>query len=192
MEDDYTDAVIQGLEAVSKAMERHNLLEQLSDNYYSKLAVTGKKLSEMKLDSIVKETVAEFSKGLPPPSYAYSMLEPIMNGKARGDVKRELNKSLAILEKRERYEEKEYLKLEENRMETEKYVRTPISLEQLFRLDTDLLEAYDLYVKVDMVKYDKNTIVYLDDPLDVDDDTEDEIYPSFAQEIDLQWFFSVV
>lgn len=82
------------------------------------------------------------------PSYAYSMLEPIMNGKARGDVKRELNKSLAILEKRERYEEIEYHKLEENRMETEKYVRTPISLEQLFNLDTDLLEEYDLYVKV--------------------------------------------
>lgn len=34
------------------------------------------------------------------------------------------------------------------------------------------------------------SIVYLDDPLDVDDDTEDEIYPSFAQELDLQWFFS--
>ncbi|BCJ93782.1 hypothetical protein acsn021_13510 [Anaerocolumna cellulosilytica] len=60
-------------------------------------------------------------------------------------------------------------------METEKYVKTPISLEQLFKLDTDLLEEYDLYVKVDIVKYDENTIVYLDDPLDVDDDTEDEI-----------------
>ncbi len=94
--DDYTDAVIQGVEAVSKAMESYNLLEHLSCDYYSKLAVTGKKLLEMKLDSIVKETIADFSKGLPP-SYAYSMLEPIMNGKARGDVKRELNKSLAIL-----------------------------------------------------------------------------------------------
>lgn len=100
-QDDYTDAVIQGVEAVSKAMERYHLLEHLSLDYYSKLAVAGKKLLEMKLDSIVKETVAEFSKGLPP-SYAYSMLEPIMNGKARGDVKRELNKSLAILEKKDK------------------------------------------------------------------------------------------
>ncbi len=75
-------------------------------------------------------------------------------------------------------------------METERYVRTPISLEQLFILDTDLLEEYDLYVKEDMIEFDENTIVYLDDPLDVDDDTEDEIYPSFAQELDLQWFFS--
>lgn len=98
-QDDYTDAVIQGVEAVSKALERYHLLEHLTDNYYSKLAVAGKKLLEMKLDSIVKETVAEFSKGLPP-FYAYSMLEPIMNGKARGDVKRELNKSLVILEKK--------------------------------------------------------------------------------------------
>ena len=75
-------------------------------------------------------------------------------------------------------------------MEIEKYVRTPISLEQLFELDTDLLEEYDLYVKKDTVEFDATTIVYLDDPLDVDDDTEDEIYPGFAQEIDLQWFFS--
>ncbi len=75
-------------------------------------------------------------------------------------------------------------------METEKCVRTSISLEQLFKLDTDLLEEYDLYVKEDMVEFDKNTIVYLDDPLDVDDDTEDEIYPSFAEELDLQWLLS--
>ncbi|MBB5195536.1 DUF7716 domain-containing protein [Anaerocolumna cellulosilytica] len=188
--DDYTDAVIQGVEAVSKAMESYNLLEHLSCDYYSKLAVTGKKLLEMKLDSIVKETIADFSKGLPP-SYAYSMLEPIMNGKARGDVKRELNKSLAILAmKREKKEEKEYLDLEESKMETVKCVRTSISLEQLFKLDNDLLEEYDLYVKEGMVEFDKNTIVYLDDPLDVDDDTEDEIYPNFAQEHDLQWLFS--
>jgi len=76
------------------------------------------------------------------------------------------------------------------KMETEKYVRTPISLEQLFKIDTNLLEEYDLYVKEDMVEIDENTIVYLDNPLDVNDDTEDEIYPSFAQEYDLHWFFS--
>jgi hypothetical protein len=75
-------------------------------------------------------------------------------------------------------------------METEKYVRMPISLEQLFKIDTDLLEEYDLYVKEDMVEIDENTIVYLDNPLDVNDDTEDEIYPGFAQEYDLKWFFS--
>lgn len=98
--DDYVDAVIQGVEAVSTAMVRHNLLDELSEEDYCRLAATGKKLLEMRVDSIVNESIAEFSKGLPP-SYAYLMLEPIMNGKAKGDVRRELKKSLEILKAKE-------------------------------------------------------------------------------------------
>jgi hypothetical protein len=75
-------------------------------------------------------------------------------------------------------------------METEKYVRTPISLEQLFKLDNDMLDEHDLYAKKDIVKFDINTLVYLDDLIDVDDDTDDEIYPSFALDLNLQWLFS--
>ena len=98
--DDYVDAVIQGVEAVSTAMVRHNLLDELSEEDYCRLAATGKKLLEMRVDSIVNESIAEFSKGLPP-FHAYFMLEPIMNGKAKGDVRRELKKSLEILRAKE-------------------------------------------------------------------------------------------
>lgn len=75
-------------------------------------------------------------------------------------------------------------------MEIEKYVRTPINMEQLFKLDNDMLDEYALYVAKDIVSFDINTIVYLDNNLDVDDETDEEIYPSFAHDLNLQWFFS--
>lgn len=98
--DDYEDAVIRGLEAICNAMEKHNLLHHLSNDDYGKLSTTGKRFLEMRLDSIAKESIAIFSKGLPP-SYAYSMLEPILKHKAKGDVQKELKKSLAILNEKE-------------------------------------------------------------------------------------------
>lgn len=81
-------------------------------------------------------------------------------------------------------------------METEKYVRRPISLEQLFlfvqhnELEMEKLDEYDMYIQEDSEKFDANTVVYLDNSLEVDDDTEEEVYPDFAQKLDLKWFFS--
>ena len=54
----------------------------------------------MKIDSYAKELIVTFARALPP-KLAYNMLEPVMNGRARGDIRKELKISIEILQKRE-------------------------------------------------------------------------------------------
>ncbi len=52
----------------------------------------------MKIDPYAKELIVTFARALPP-KLAYTMLEPIMDGRARGDIRKELKFSIEILRK---------------------------------------------------------------------------------------------
>ncbi|WP_166243411.1 HEAT repeat domain-containing protein [Paenibacillus turpanensis] len=99
--DDWEDVVIKGLEAVWIASEQNSVLNMLTNQYFEKISIIGSKILKSKIDPYAKEVVAIFSKHLPT-QYAYEMLEPIMNGRAKGDLKKELEKSLQILLQKER------------------------------------------------------------------------------------------
>ncbi len=60
----------------------------------------------------------------------------------------------------------------------EKYVRTPIIMEQLIQISQDELDVYNLYVNQDIDYINEKTIVFLDNPIEVDDN-DNEIYPEF-------------
>jgi hypothetical protein len=69
------------------------------------------------------------------------------------------------------------------------YVRVPIRIEELFDIPEDILENHQLYFTHETYEMDflsKGTIVYLDDIVDVDDETDNEIYPAFALKNDLE------
>lgn len=99
--DYYDDVIIVGLEGLLTATEQGSFLNKLENDINEKLVVIGSKILQMKIDSYAKELIAEFSKDLPP-KYAFEMLEPIMNGRARGDVRKELENSIKILREKER------------------------------------------------------------------------------------------
>ena len=75
-------------------------------------------------------------------------------------------------------------------MEKSSILRVPLKMENLFQIRQDILDEYDLYVLPDMNQADRDTIVYLDDHVNVDDETLKEIYPAFSIKHDLEWFFS--
>ena len=75
-------------------------------------------------------------------------------------------------------------------MEKSNVLRVPLKMENLFQIPQDILDGYDLYAMPDMSQADKNTIMYLDDHVSVDDETDEEIYPKFSVEHNLIWFFS--
>jgi hypothetical protein len=69
------------------------------------------------------------------------------------------------------------------------YVRVPIKTEELFEIPEDILENHQLYFTHETSKMDflaKDTIVYLDDIVEVDDETDKEIYPAFALKYNLK------
>jgi len=74
-------------------------------------------------------------------------------------------------------------------MKDERCMRTAIRIEELLMVNKDLLDLHALYVEKDVEKFDENTIVYLDNHLGVDEETDAEIYPVFAHKNDLQCFF---
>ncbi|MCM3294257.1 HEAT repeat domain-containing protein [Paenibacillus sp. MER 180] len=98
--DDYEDVIICALEALWNASEKR-LLSLFNIEYYQKLIAIGKQILNIKIDSYAKEIVAIFAKDLPP-KYAYEMLEPIMNGKAKGDIAKELTHTLSFLHQKEK------------------------------------------------------------------------------------------
>ncbi|MCT4621855.1 MAG: hypothetical protein N4A62_21005 [Marinisporobacter sp.] len=71
-----------------------------------------------------------------------------------------------------------------------KFIREPLKIEELVAIDHKILEAYDLYVKKNTDFLDLQTIVYLDEAVAVDDETDEEIYPEFVIMNDLEWYFS--
>ncbi|MCT4597231.1 MAG: hypothetical protein N4A50_05060 [Vallitalea sp.] len=71
-----------------------------------------------------------------------------------------------------------------------RFIRKPLKIEQLVVIECKTLESYDLYVKKNTDFFDEQTIIYLDEAVDVDDDTDEEIYPDFAIKSDLEWYFS--
>jgi hypothetical protein len=102
---EYDDDIISGLEGLVRASEETSLLSELDASLCEKLSVVCAKFLEMKIDLYTKELIAEFARALPP-KVAYKMLEPIMDGRAKGDVRKELNISLQILRQKEQNEEK--------------------------------------------------------------------------------------
>ncbi|WP_438347721.1 hypothetical protein ACP8HI_18890 [Paenibacillus sp. FA6] len=99
--DDYEDVIIKGLEALWSASEECILFSMLNTEFNEKLVEIGSQILKVKIDSYAKEIIAIFAKALLP-QYAYAMLEPIMNGRAKGDVRKELEKSLLILRQKEK------------------------------------------------------------------------------------------
>jgi len=93
------DGIIKYLEGLLRASEETETLQNLSEKYCTILVAAGRKILEMKIDSYAKELIAEFARALPA-AVAYDLLEPIMNGKAKGDVKKELNITLNLLQQK--------------------------------------------------------------------------------------------
>lgn len=71
-----------------------------------------------------------------------------------------------------------------------KFIRKPLKIEQLVVIEFKILEEYDLYVEKNTDFFDLQTIVYLDEVVDIDDETDEEIYPEFSIKKDLEWYFS--
>lgn len=103
-EEEYEDDIIAPLEGLMRESEESLLLSQLPEELIKKLCAIGQKILTMKIDSYAKEAVASFAKALPPQA-AYQMLKPIMDGRARGDLRKELNQTLKILQQKEPVEE---------------------------------------------------------------------------------------
>jgi len=74
-------------------------------------------------------------------------------------------------------------------MSLDKYLRTPIKLEQLIQFTQDELYNYSLYATSDVDCIDTNTVVYLDDTTEIDND-ENEIKPQFAKATGLRHYFN--
>ncbi|MEO3944834.1 hypothetical protein [Gorillibacterium sp. CAU 1737] len=68
-------------------------------------------------------------------------------------------------------------------------IRKPITIHQLIGIAQDDLDEFNLYRKEDS-PIDETSTLYLDDPIDVDDETDEEIYPEFAKEHGLSIYFS--
>lgn len=101
----YEDAIIKGLESLWRASEQKKpLMDYVSSVFIEKLVEIGSQILKMKIDSYTKEVIVIFAKYLKP-QYAYSMLEPIVNSSIRGDIKRELEKTLQILQMDKRNED---------------------------------------------------------------------------------------
>lgn len=98
---EFEEDVIACLEAFLKVSETCNLLSELDDTLYEKLSGVCSELLKMKIDAYAKEVIVTFARALPP-KIAYTMLEPIMNGRARGDIRKELECSLEMLRQKEK------------------------------------------------------------------------------------------
>jgi hypothetical protein len=69
------------------------------------------------------------------------------------------------------------------------YSKMPIKIAQLLRFSKDDLDRYTIYVHYDTEDIDADTGFYIDEHVDVNDDDE-EIYPDFVDEMDLEPYFS--
>jgi len=73
-------------------------------------------------------------------------------------------------------------------LEMYRYVRTPVKMKQLVKFSEEELMEYALYVAPDVETINADTMLYLDDYVEVDDDLN-EIYPPFATENKLWIYF---
>ena len=74
-------------------------------------------------------------------------------------------------------------------MDIDKYLRTPIKMEQLAQITPSELDMFTLYIDVNVKIIDKDTELYIDDPIEVDDN-DNEIYPTFAKKNNLLYYFN--
>lgn len=74
-------------------------------------------------------------------------------------------------------------------MSIEKFLRIPIKVEQLIQLSEDELNMCVLYAMPEVDNISEDTVFYLDDFIEVDDD-DNEIYPPFAKETGLVYFLN--
>jgi len=74
-------------------------------------------------------------------------------------------------------------------MEINKYLRTPIKIEQLIQITPSELDEFTLYADKVIETVDENTVFYLDEPIEVDEN-DNELYPSFINENNLRYFFN--
>jgi len=75
-------------------------------------------------------------------------------------------------------------------MKVERDIRVPLTIQQLILFEEDRIANYDLYVEKNTNGFNENMLVYLDDLIDVDDKTDEKIYPKFAINLGLEWYFS--
>ena len=84
----------------------------------------------------------------------------------------------------------EWLKLETDTLSIDEYLRSPIKMEKLIQFSESDFFNFDLYVdeSLDVEIISGDTVFYLDDPVDVDDN-DNEIYPPFAKKNHLWIYF---
>ena len=103
--DEYHDDIITCLEGLMRVSEMKSLFNEIDIEYIVRLKNACIQVLRMKIDSYAKEIIATFAKELPP-EIAFNMLEPIMDGKAKGDVRKELELTLKALHQKELNQEK--------------------------------------------------------------------------------------
>jgi hypothetical protein len=71
-----------------------------------------------------------------------------------------------------------------------KFIRKPLKIEELVTIEYKILEVFDLYVKKEHRLFNAESIVYLDEVVAINDETDEEIYPEFVVKNDLEWYLS--
>jgi hypothetical protein len=74
-------------------------------------------------------------------------------------------------------------------MSIENFLRIPVKMEQLIQLTENGLDMYVLYTTPDVGNINEDTVFYLDNHIEVDDD-DNEIYPPFAKQNGLLFYFN--
>ncbi len=102
--DEYQNDIITCLEGLMRASEAGSLFKEIDAEYIEKLKQASFQILKMRIDSYAKEIIATYAKELPP-KIAYKMLEPILGGSAKGDVRKELERTLKVLRQEEEKKE---------------------------------------------------------------------------------------
>jgi len=71
----------------------------------------------------------------------------------------------------------------------DKYLRTPIKMEQLIQITPSELDMFTLYTDADVKSIDRDTELYIDDPIEIDYGGN-ELYPTFAKKNGLSYYFN--
>ena len=78
--------------------------------------------------------------------------------------------------------------LKTDEVSIQNFLRVPVKIKQLVRFSEHELNMYALYVTSDFKTVNKDTLFYLDDHVEVDDN-DNELYPQFATENNLEIYF---
>jgi len=96
---DRNEGVADAVEALSRVAGETDFLSELDAHQQRILQEAGKALLTRRTDELVKESIAEFARGLPE-EVGISMLEPILRKATRGEMKKILKATLQVFEEK--------------------------------------------------------------------------------------------